>query len=43
MTVALSISAVVLGGSALLLWALWRWATGHALIAHRDILERRNT
>lgn len=39
---ALAVTAVVLGATCLLAWAGWRWATGHALITHRDQLERRN-
>jgi len=38
----LAVAAVVLGATGLLAWAGWRWATGHALIIHRDQLERRN-
>ncbi|MGM5069830.1 hypothetical protein EU244_033950 [Rhodococcus qingshengii] len=39
---ALAVATVVLGATCLLAWAWRRWAIGHALIIHRDQLERRN-
>lgn len=42
MTAIVAIACVIFSVAGSSTWALWRWATGHALINHRDQLERRN-
>lgn len=42
MKLTLSITAVIVGGTGVILWAAWRWARGYDSITRSDHYERRN-
>lgn len=40
--IALSIVAVIVGSTGVILWAAWRWVRGYDSITRSDRYERRN-